>query len=160
MTKYLDNKELLNVVRRYRKYKRKKDYEIIGSAFKDIVNHLLYRPNFANYTDDIKSDMISDACYYMTKYFNNFDEKKSNNIFGYLTTIAWRAIIANVNKFKKYQKLFVRISSLQFLNESENVNENYIFSFRVNPEFIEKEIKRMADMGIFLNEEFKDENIK
>lgn len=148
MAEYLNNEEFLNLIKNYKKTKDKKLYEKLGKAFKAIVTNLLYRPNFVNYTQDLKDDMVSDACFFMVKYFDRFDENKSENPFAYFTMIAWRAIIQNIKKFKEYQELFVSINFIEYLDESDELNEKYVNAFKVEVDFIEREIKRLTLMGI------------
>ena len=81
---YVNNKEFLEAMIKYRKSVRKAKREkrpkppvgdYLGSCFLKIANHLSYRPNFINYT--FKDDMISDGIENCLQYLDNFDGKKS-----------------------------------------------------------------------------------
>ena len=81
---YVNNKEFLEAMNKYKKAVRKAIREkqdkpavgnYLGSCFLKIANHLSYRPNFINYT--FKDDMISDGIENCLQYLDNFDGKKS-----------------------------------------------------------------------------------
>jgi DNA-directed RNA polymerase specialized sigma subunit len=105
---YVNNKEFLEAMIKYRKSVRKAKREkqdkpavgnYLGSCFLKIANHLSYRPNFINYT--FKDDMISDGIENCLQYLDNFDGKKSKNPFAYFTQIIYYAFIRRIQKEKK-----------------------------------------------------------
>ena len=109
---YVNNKEFLEAMIKYRKSVRKAKREkrtkppvgdYLGSCFLKIANHLSYRPNFINYT--FKDDMISDGIENCLQYLDNFDGKKSNNPFAYFTQIIYYAFIRRIMKEKKQQDI-------------------------------------------------------
>lgn len=117
---YTKNKDLLELLLEYRKTKSRKLYNELGKAFLEIAKRHLYRPQFVNYSKDIKEDAVSDAVYYMVKYMDRFDENRSlyPNPFAYFTTIANMAMVQNINKFHKKEETTL---SLDFI---DNFNEN------------------------------------
>jgi len=138
---YVKNKDLLKALLKYRETKSKKDYNILGTMFLKIAQRILYMPNFVNYSEDIKENAISDACFYMCKYMKNFDETKQKypNPFSYFSEIARQAMVLNINKFHKKEE---RQLSLDFI---DNFNENGVgdnsTQYKVNSEIFESESK-------------------
>ena len=111
---YVNNKEFLEAMIKYRKSVRKAKREkrakppvgdYLGSCFLKIANHLSYRPNFINYT--FKDDMISDGIENCLQYLDNFDGKKSNNPFAYFTQIIYYAFIRRIQKEKKLSLIHI-----------------------------------------------------
>jgi DNA-directed RNA polymerase specialized sigma24 family protein len=112
---YVDNEVFYNLLAENSKIQRiidiglpKKDLEILeikqskikndlGRIFIRICRGYISRPNFINYTIDRKQEMISDACFYMTKYMYNFNEEKTNP-FSYFTRICHNAFLQYINK--------------------------------------------------------------
>ena len=105
---YVDNKELLAAVIRYKedveiaqinnKHKPKVS-EYIGGCFLKIATHLSYRPNFINYM--YKDDMICDGIENCIQYIDNFDPAKSKNPFAYFTQIVYYAFLRRIAKEKR-----------------------------------------------------------
>jgi len=71
---YIDNKEFLKHIKRYKRNKKAGISDYLGKCFLDIATHLSYKPNFINYT--YKEEMISDGIENCLMYINNFDPKK------------------------------------------------------------------------------------
>ncbi len=102
---YIDKKELTKEVgdwaARVREQiangeKPEKMTDYIGEAVWMICNNLALRSNFNNYT--YLDEMIGDAIENCVRYLKAFDSSKSNNAFGYITTIASRAFIRRIAK--------------------------------------------------------------
>ena len=109
---YVNNKEFLEAMIKYRKSVRKAKREkrtkppvgdYLGSCFLKIANHLSYRPNFINYT--FKDDMISDGIENCLQYLDNFDGKKSNNPFAYYTATVNNSFTRVLNLEKRNQTI-------------------------------------------------------
>ena len=96
---YIDNKEFLKHIKRYKRNKKAGISDYLGKCFLDIATHLSYKPNFINYT--YKEEMISDGIENCLMYINNFDPKKSNNPFAYFTQIIYYAFLRRIQKEKK-----------------------------------------------------------
>ena len=105
---YVDNKELLAAVIRYKENvaiaeiqgkPKPKVSEYIGSCFLKIATHLSYRPNFINYM--YKDDMICDGIENCIQYIDNFDPAKSKNPFAYFTQIVYYAFLRRIAKEKR-----------------------------------------------------------
>jgi hypothetical protein len=77
----------------------------IGKIFVRICQGLLKKPNFINYSWDRKDDMLSDACYYMSRFIHKFDTTKDNP-FSYFTQACFNAYRQNINKCKKNSNMF------------------------------------------------------
>ena len=105
---YVDNKELLAAVIRYKENveiaqinnkPKPKVSEYIGGCFLKIATHLSYRPNFINYM--YKDDMICDGIENCIQYIDNFDPAKSKNPFAYFTQIVYYAFLRRIAKEKR-----------------------------------------------------------
>jgi hypothetical protein len=120
MADYVNNKQFLALILEYRETESIKIFNKLGRIFLEICDRVHYKPNFVNYSNDVKEDATSDACYYMTKYLPSFDEKKYEypNPFAYFTQIAIQAMVQNINKLHKKEE---NTLSLDFI---DNFNEN------------------------------------
>lgn len=105
---YLNKDEMLEHIRVYRvkvqiaKEQGKPEPRIsdaIGGFIIKLTTKLASRYNFFEYT--YKDEMIADGIYDCIKAVKTFDPDKSNNPFGYFTTIAWRAFLRRIAKEKK-----------------------------------------------------------
>jgi hypothetical protein len=111
---YVNNEEFYNLLVENSKIQRilllenikdhyileRKQYKIkneLGKIFIKICRGFISTPSFINYTIDRKQEMISDACFHMTKYMYNFDETKTNP-FAYFTRICYHAFLQYINK--------------------------------------------------------------
>jgi glutamine amidotransferase-like uncharacterized protein len=125
MADYVNNKEFLALILEYRNTKSLKSYNKLGGIFLEICTRTYYKPNFVNYSSDIKEDATSDGCFAMTKalQLDKFDETRGGeypNPFAYFTQIAHFAMIQNINKLHIRED---RTLSLDFI---DNFNENGI----------------------------------
>ncbi len=77
--------------------------EELGSMLLLIAKNLSNKGNFINYT--WKEDMIQEAVLTCCKYLKNFDLKKSNNPFAYITTICNHAFVNYINKQKRHSEI-------------------------------------------------------
>ena len=71
----------------------------IGECIYKIATRLSTRPNFINYT--YRDEMICDAIENCIQYIGNFNVKKSNNAFAYITQICYYAFLRRIQKEKK-----------------------------------------------------------
>tara|TARA_Y100000590_G_scaffold196725_1_gene223364 strand:+ start:4438 stop:5019 length:582 start_codon:yes stop_codon:yes gene_type:complete len=98
--------------------------EFMGECFLKICEHLVMRPNFANYT--FRDDLISDGIENCLLYCHNFNPEKSKNPFSYFTQIIHHAYVRRIVKEKKLMHikyLFVERSGI--LEELDpNTEEN------------------------------------
>ena len=85
-----------------------RDGNIFGEMIINIMDRLLTRPNFVNY--NYKNEMKSLATEHILKYTWKFDPYQKSKISGqyvsaftYITTIAFNAFVATINKFNKDQ---------------------------------------------------------
>jgi len=125
MKKYANNEEFFDLLVKYKKNKDKKVFDKVCRIFLKISKNLQYKPSWINYTDDIKSEMESDAIFYMIKYVDKYDihygtrTGKKNNPFSYFTMIAINAFRMRINKFHKTAAMFVRMSNMSGLEDSD-----------------------------------------
>ena len=105
---YIDNKQFQILLEKWLNNKDREAYQELGKIFLKIVNRLLMRPNFVNYTDDYKSEMISDATYYMVRYINRYDLNMKSP-FAYFSEIAFKAFVHYVVAMQKKSQKFVSI---------------------------------------------------
>ena len=83
-----------------------RDQDIFGAMITQIMDNLLTRPNFSGYS--YKNDMKSLATEHIVKYTTKFDSYRQSEITGqyasaftYITTIAFNAYVACINKNNK-----------------------------------------------------------
>ena len=105
---YIDNKRFQVLLENWFNNKDREAYQEIGRIFLKIVNRILMRPSFINYTDDYKNEMISDATYYMVRYMDRYDLNRKNP-FAYFSEIAIAAFIHYVVAMQKKSNKFVSI---------------------------------------------------
>ena len=77
--------------------------EELGAMLLLIAKNLSNKGNFINYT--WKDDMIQEAVLTCCRYLKNFDLRKSNNPFAYITTICNHAFVNYINKQKKHSEI-------------------------------------------------------
>jgi hypothetical protein len=77
--------------------------EELGRMLLLIAKNLSNKGNFINYT--WKEDMVQEAALTCCKYLKNFDLKKSNNPFSYITTICTHAFVNYINKQRKHSDI-------------------------------------------------------
>lgn len=77
--------------------------EELGRMLLLIAKNISNKGNFINYT--WKEDMIQEAVLTCCRYLKNFDLKKSNNPFAYITTICNHAFVNYINKQKKHSEI-------------------------------------------------------
>ena len=115
---YCNNKELLRLLKGYKKTKDKKVANQIGAMFILISERLLRKANFCDYTEDRKSEMISDSTYFMWRFLDRFDVTKDNP-FSYFTTVAFRAFLQYLNEQKKRGLVFTSIDYIDFFKNND-----------------------------------------
>lgn len=97
----------------------------LGRMFIKMCKGYLTKPNFINYTQDRKDDMISDACFYMSKYILKFNIKRKNP-FAYFTTTIDRAFKQYINKHKRYTEKFQPLGYIESLHdENSHLEEDW-----------------------------------
>lgn len=84
-----------------------KNYELFGVYIIEMVNHILTKPQFRNYS--YYNDFLSDSEYKILRYIDNFDHKKTSKIsgqsvdaFSYISQIIHNSIIFIITKNKRY----------------------------------------------------------
>lgn len=112
---YVRNKDLIPEIEKFAETERIS--EELGAMLLLIAKNLSNKGNFINYT--WKEDMIQEAVLTCCKYLKNFDLKKSNNPFSYITTICNHAFVNYINKQKKHSEIKDRC-----FNEREQVTNN------------------------------------
>jgi len=124
MPNYIDNKEFIRLILVYRQTGNQVVYNEIGRKFLAIVKNQLRLPCFINYTDDRKSEMISDALFYMSKNLDKYDPGYSSgnamegNPFSYFTMIAQRAFLQKIAEYKKRDAIMRPISYIENLEDT------------------------------------------
>lgn len=157
---YIDNTKFLEAIKKHRENVKDAEYsgkeipkipDYIGRCILDISTNLARRPNFNGYT--YKDEMISDGYEHCIRYFYNFDPEKSNNPFGYFTTIIYYAFLRRLEAEKKQS----RIKSGMIINsglfnmlvaQQESDTANY-------DEHIKEFLKDYIDNDVLVKEEKK-----
>lgn len=114
---YVNNKEFISLLAEYKETKSKRTFEKLGKIFLEISQRYLFRPNAVNYSQDIKNDTISDACYTMVRYMDRFDPERSNNAFAYFTQIARNCFLQNLKHFKRRDETFTTLDFVDNLDD-------------------------------------------
>lgn len=122
---YVNNKEFTAAVAEYvaeikqakrDKVEKPRMSEYIGECIYKISTRLSTRPNFINYT--YRDEMICDAIENCIQYLGNFNTKKSDNAFAYVTQICYYAFLRRIQKEKKQ----VFIKQKQIMESSITMN--------------------------------------
>jgi hypothetical protein len=136
-TEYINNKEFLNEMIKYRQAVRKakrngdpkpKIPDYVAISFMKIAENLSHKQNFLSYS--FRDEMVADAIENCVMYVDNFDPSKSSNPFAYFTQIVYYAFIRRIQKEKKqlYCK-YKATENMGILDEFE-LNENEDGTFR------------------------------
>lgn len=139
MPNYIDNEEFIKLILVYKKTRNKVVYNEIGKNLLAIVNNQLRLPCFINYTDDRKSEMISDALYYMTRSIDRYNPMYASgnalegNPFSYFTMIAQRAFLQRLAYYKRMDAIFKPISYIDNI-EGIAYRKSTIFKNHVDPQ--------------------------
>ena len=98
--------------------------EELGKMLLLIAKNLSNKGNFINYT--WKDDMIQEAVLTCCRYLKNFDLKKSNNPFAYITTICNHAFVNYINKQKKHSEIKDKcFHNREFITEDETLTYSH-----------------------------------
>lgn len=91
--------------------------EYVGECIIKITENIAKRPNFSGYTfiEDMKGDAIENCLLYL----ENFDDKKSENPFGYFSQIIWYAFLRRIDS--ESNETYIKFKSLL---ESELYNNH------------------------------------
>jgi len=90
----------------------------LGNHFLLIANGLLKQPKFINYDYYRKSEMTSDATFFMVNYVDRYDTTRTNP-FAYFTQIAFHAFLQSINKNNKRNENFTSISYIENMDNTE-----------------------------------------
>lgn len=98
--------------------------EELGRMLLLIAKNLSNKGNFINYT--WKDDMIQEAVLTCCRYLKNFDLRKSNNPFAYITTICNHAFVNYINKQKKHSEIKDKcFHNREFVTEDETLTYSH-----------------------------------
>ena len=111
-----------------------RDKNIFGEMIILLLDKLLTRPNFSSY--NFKNDMKMLAIEHILKYTWRFDSYRQSEITGqyisaftYITTIAFNAFVATINKFNREKEK----SEELFVNTAKEVGSGYSGNSDNNP---------------------------
>lgn len=88
----------------------------VAVAIKNIAEKLSTKANFMGYS--YREEMIGDGIENVLKYIHNFNPEKSNNPFGYFTTIISFAFIRRIKAEKKQQYIKYKSTLDHTMNDS------------------------------------------
>lgn len=117
MANYVNNKEIVEEMREYRRTGVISNR--LGEFYLMIATNLSNKSNFIGYT--WKDDMIAHAVFTCVKYCKNFDPDKSNNAFGYISKICHHAFVWYIKNQKNHGNI------KQSLFDNKDMVENDIF---------------------------------
>ena len=129
---YINNAEFYSLLKEYlskdkESKQSKKSIKIlneIGNKVLLIAQMVAMRPNFVNYDNNLKGDMVSDAVYAMVKYIDRYNVEQTNP-FAFFSQFAFNAFIQNINKFKKLRSRYVSLDYIENMS-SDIDNKDYI----------------------------------
>ena len=126
---YIDNERLMAELIKYKKAVRKAKREktekpqltnYIAECILLVAKNLALASNFRNYS--YIDEMMDDGIENCLKYIDNFDPKKTNSPFAYLTTIMYYAFVRRILVEKKQQKIKeAALENFIVFGESEGV---------------------------------------
>ena len=100
---YINNRHMVEVLTKHQenvRIAREKGEEeprlpdYIGSCILLICQKIGSRPNFSGYS--FRSEMEADAILNCVTAITNFDVSKSQNLFGFLSRVSWRAFLRRI----------------------------------------------------------------
>lgn len=103
---YLSNKELKNELDR----SRDKPTEKLGEFFILLATNISNNFNY-KYKKD-KEDCIGFAILEMVKYYRKYDEKRSENAFAFISSIAYSGLKKGANVMFKYNNVEITFTEL------------------------------------------------
>ncbi len=74
----------------------------LGEYIYKIASRLTGHAKFRGYSDDVKADLVSTACYKVVSGIKNY-KFEYTNAFAYITQICWNAFVAVLSKYYKHQ---------------------------------------------------------
>lgn len=120
MARYLNNNDMYNHICEYKKNKTRSSYEHLGKMILLIATKAINMHRFISYTDDRKSEMVSDACFMMLKKIEKFDETKYTNPLAYFTEMAKNAYKACADGYRRRDKVFTNLSFIENYEKGES----------------------------------------
>ena len=169
---YVDNKKLTEHLGQWTNSQRERKLsglppervpDYIGLCILEICNNIIHKPNLCGYT--WVDDMVGDAIENCIRYLHNFNIKKSNNAFGYISLVATRAMLRRIKKEKlkssrhlDYIKRIVDIGHLSDILSSFTDNDQVYYADYINnirnfiTDFEDDEIKESNE----IKEELKE----
>lgn len=168
MRNYINNKQLYAVMKEWKEDCQKatdegrelpRIPEYIGESVLLIAQKLATKFNFSGYT--YKEEMISDGVENCILYIHNFNPEKSNNPFGYFTTVIYNAFRRRIEKEKRQTYLKHKNYVKHVMGEvlSKPYMTDTIKSDDVSLDVIDKYEKSMDDKKR-LTKQKKDDKLK
>lgn len=140
---YVDNKEMFNMIIEYRKTCDRKLYNKLGRMFLEIAINFFRRPNLINYPKSLKDAAISDAVFYMVKYFDRFDETRTKNPFAYFSQFVYNSAIQHINKYKESIEMHENVDNLDKVNISNDPN---VHNFEATETYLVNELRKVINL--------------
>lgn len=91
----------------------------IGKLYIKVANGVMKRPNFMNYPEDQKNDMLSDACYLMSRAGERYNTDYPNP-FAYFSQITFNSFLQSIKNMKKRIGLLINVDYLENIDELGN----------------------------------------
>lgn len=90
----------------------------VGKLYVKVAEGMMKRPNFINYPPDQKTEMISDALYFMTRAGERYDVNYPNP-FAYFSQITFNSFLQSIKNMKKRISTFVCVDHLENFDNFE-----------------------------------------
>lgn len=104
------NGDRLNISQIEKKYESINNQ--VGRLYMKVADGMMKRPNFINYPPEQKSEMISDALYFMTRAGERYDVNYPNP-FAYFSQITFHSFLQSIKNMKKRISTFVCVDHLE-----------------------------------------------
>ena len=91
----------------------------VGKLYVKVAEGMMKRPNFINYPPDQKTEMISDALYFMTRAGERYDVNYPNP-FAYFSQITFNSFLQSIKNMKKRITTFVCVDHLENFDNFED----------------------------------------
>lgn len=131
---YFSNEEMLNLFIKRNELKQIEDQteevlkqidkvnEKIANNYIKLTWNLMHKPNFCNYDELTKQEMISDALFSCLKAGEKYDVQFKNP-FAYFTQISWNAFIQGIKQMKRRTNVIVSVDHVENINFNEDCGE-------------------------------------
>ncbi len=139
---YVNNKEFFAAMVKYHESRLEAEAQdnpapkvsnYIGTCILKIAEKLSHKHNFINYP--FREEMVCDGIENCLHYINNFNPEKSNNPFGYFSTISFYAFLRRIEKEHKH--LYIKYKASDHAEQIQMLSTKQVNDSRISVENVE-----------------------